>query len=378
MRFRTRVLTATLAVASVALPAVLVSSGPAPAADPTHVLAAAGSDTTEAVMHAVLARFAASPANVNGSVVANIPALPPSGFTVPSDAGCAPRTYVTSGTPPTSYTAPNGSGAGRNALKDPDNLTNGCIDIARSSSAPGSSDPAGFRYFGFAKDAVSWAAFNGGHAPASLTKNQIKGIYDCSYTNWSQVGGTSGPIQRYLPQENSGTRNFFIANILDGSNPTPVSSASCPAVKIVQENNGVQVASADRAGAILPYSAGAWIAQANGVITNARSTATVRAISVSGTVLKPVAAPVFGKYQPNAPVITGGQFPGVRTVYNVLHTDSLGYVEARRAVGFDAADPTNGVRSPLCNGAMATVLQTYGFTPLAPNGNGITCTVETK
>ncbi len=375
MRLRSRFLAAALAAVSVATPVALVASSPAPAADPAHVLAAGGSDTTEAVMEAVLGRFGSSAANTNAVGVANIPAFPASPYVVPADNGCESRTYVLSGNPPTTYTAPNGSGAGRNALREPTNLANGCIDIARSSSGPSASDPAEFRYFGFAQDAVSWAAFNGGRAPVSLSKTQIKGIYDCSYTNWNQVGGTAGPIQRYLPQAGSGTRSFFISNILDGADPTTVSSASCPAVKLVEENKGDVVTVADRPGAIVPYSAGSWIAQANGASPNHRSTATIRAITVSGSALHPVAGPTFGKYRPNATVISGGNFPGVRTVYNVLHTNSLGYAEALRAVGYDTANPTSGVRSPLCNGEMATVLQTFGFTPLAPNANGITCSI---
>jgi phosphate transport system substrate-binding protein len=374
MRLRTRILAAALAATSVGTAALFVGTAPAPAADPTHVLAAAGSDTTDAVMHEIMARFGPSPANVNGSGSVNIPAVPATGFTVPADASCASRTYVVSGTPPTTYTSPNGSSAGKNALKDPTNLTNGCIDIARSSSGPSGSDPAEFRYFGFAKDAVSWAGFNGGRAPATLTKTQIKGIYDCSFTNWSEVGGTAGAIQRYLPQAGSGTRSFFIANILDGADPTTVSSGSCPAVKLVQENNGAQVTAADRPFAILPYSAAVWIAQANGAMANSRSTATVRSITVSGTPLQPVAPPTFGKYKPNATVINGGQFPGARTVYNVLHTNSVGYAEALRAVGYDTANPVGGVRSPLCNGQLTSVLERFGFTPLPANGNGITCT----
>lgn len=376
MRLRTRMLAAALAVTSVGPSAALVTSAPAQAADPTHVLVAAGSDTTDFVMREVMSRFGSSAANVNASGSVNIPAVPLApGYTVPGDAGCASRTYVVAGTPPTTYTSPNGSGAGRTALKDPTNLTNGCIDIARSSSGPAVTDPPEFRYFGFAKDAVSWAAFNGGRAPATLTKTQIKGIYDCSFTNWSQVGGTAGPIQRYMPQTGSGTRAFFVANILDTFEPTSVSSASCPAVKVVQENNGAQVAAADRPSAILPYSAGAWIAQANGATPNVRSTTSVRSISVSSTPLHPVGAPSFGKYKPNAAVINGGQFPGVRTVYNVLHTNSVGYAEALRAVGYDSANPTTGVRSPLCTGQLTSVLERFGFTPLPANGNGITCTL---
>lgn len=375
MNLRTRILTAALAVTSIATPAVLATTGTASAAAPVR-LAAAGSDTTEAVMDVVLSRYATSPTNVDANTTSNIPALPKAGgFAVAADTTCETRTYVTAGSPPTTYTAPNGSGAGKNALKDPTNLTNGCIDIARSSSGRSGSDPAAFQYFGFAKDAVSWAAFNGGHAPASLTKAQIKSIYDCTFTNWSEVGGTAGAIQRYLPQAGSGTRSFFIANILDGSDPTL--AAGCAAVKLVEENKGDQVAAADRPGAILPYSAGSWIAQANGATVNFRSTATVRAITVSGVVQKPVAGPTFGKYQPNASVINGGTFPGVRTVFNVVDTDSVAYTAARGAVGFDPANPTVvASRSPLCNGQLDAVLRTFGFTPLAADANGVTCTVS--
>ena len=377
MNLRTRILTATLAVTSLAVPAALSATAPAGAAAPVR-LTAAGSDTTEAVMEVVLARYAGSPANVDANTTANIPALPKApGFVVPADTTCAARTYVTAGSPPTTYTAPNGSGAGKNALKDPTNLTNGCIDIARSSSGRSGSDPAAFQYFGFAKDAVSWAAFNGGRAPASLSKAQIKAIYDCTFTDWSEVGGTSGPIQRFLPQTGSGTLSFFLSNILDGgTDPATITTASCPAVKRVEENKGDQVAPADRAGAILPYSAGSWIAQPNGATVNFRSTATIRAITVAGTPQKPVAGPTFGKYQPNASVINGGTFPGVRTVYNVVDTDSVAYTAARGAVGFDPANPTaTASRSPLCNGDLATVLRTFGFTPLAADANGVTCTV---
>ena len=367
---RTRTLVAGLAVAA-GLASPLSTAVPAQAVVPSHVVTAAGSDTTQAVMAAVLARYAGP----SGDQTANIPAVPTgSGFVVPADSTCGQRLYVVSGTPPTSYTAPNGSGAGKNALKDPTNLTNGCIDIARSSSGPGASDPAAFRYFGFAKDAVSWAAFNGGHAPASLSKAQIKSVYDCTFTNWSDLGGTAGPIQRYLPQAGSGTRSFFIANILDASDPTTVSGPSCPAVKTVEENKGDQIALADQAGAIFPYSAGQWIAQANGVIANHRSSSTVRAITIANTSANPVARPHLGKYAPNVAVVTSGTFPGVRTVYNVLDTDSVAFTAARNAVGFDAANPTTGVKSPLCSGQLASLLQAYGFTPLAADGNGITCT----
>src|SRR5262249_26500042 len=39
-------------------------------------------------------------------------------------------------------------------------------------------------------------------------------IYDCRYNNWKDVGGADMPIQRVLPSAGSGTRTFFVNNIL--------------------------------------------------------------------------------------------------------------------------------------------------------------------
>jgi phosphate transport system substrate-binding protein len=351
--------------------------GPAEAAVPTHVLTSAGADVTDNVMKAVLANYATNPANTAGDHTANIPSLPAAPYTVPADSTCEARTYVVAGNPPTTYTAPASAGLGKTAYKDPTNLANGCIDIARSSSGPAAGEPAAFRYFAFAKDAVTWAAFAGGHAPSSLTKSQIKGIYDCTFTDWSEVGGTSGPIQRYYSQSGSGTGKFFQTNILDGFDPTTVSGSGCPAVIPAQQSHGNLVALADRPNAILPYSAGDWIAQANGAVTNFRANSTLRSITIGGTPQNPVAKPVRGRYAPNTAVIDGGTFPGVRSIYNVLHTDAVAYTSALKAVGYDTANPVSGFKSPLCHGELASILKTYGFTPLAADANGITCALST-
>jgi len=377
MRSVSRRLIAGVAIVVGAL-APIVAVTPASAAAPHHVITAAGSDTTEAVMRAVLANFNKSAANTNHDGTANIPAVPGTrGYKVAADANCAVRTYAVVGSPPAMYTAPNGSGAGKTALADPTNLANGCIDVARSSAGPAAGESSAFRYFGYAKDAVSWAAFQSNtHAPATLTKGDIKNIYGCNVTDWAQVGGTSGPIQRYLPQAGSGTLKFFITNILDNNDPSTIAGVGCPAVKRVEENKGDQIDAADRTTAILPYSAGQWIAQANRVITDHRAGATVRSITVNNVAQNPVGPKVHGKYTPNARVING-PFPGARVVYNVLDTDSVDYAWALKAVGFDSANVATGVKSPLCTGKLATVLKTYGFLPLAADSHGITCQVET-
>jgi phosphate transport system substrate-binding protein len=355
---------------------LLPTAQPTSAATPTHVLTSAGADVTDYAMAAVLKAYASDPANTDGDATANIPSLPEVPYTVPADSTCEARTYVVAGSPPTTYTAPASAGQGKNALKDPTNLANGCIDIARSSSGPAVGEPAGFRYFGFAKDAMTWAAFAGGKAPASLTKSQIKGIYDCTYTDWSEVGGKPGKIVRYFTQPGSGAGQLFRTNILDGFDPTTVSSASCPAVVGIQQSHANLVAVADRPYAILPYTTSGWIAQANGVSPNFRAGVIAKPITIGGVPVSTISGPKFGKYTPNTAVY-GGTFPGVFTLYNVLHADSVAFLSARGAVGYDTSNPVSGAKSPLCSGKLDKVLRTYGMLPFSADANGLTCTFST-
>jgi len=52
-----------------------------------------------------------------------------------------------------------------------------------------------------------------------LTIDQIKGIYTGQITNWSQVGGANLPITPYSRRlEDGGTVEFFVENVLGGSN----------------------------------------------------------------------------------------------------------------------------------------------------------------
>ncbi len=347
---------------AVALPLGTGSAVAAPGGDGrVQALAAAGSDTTQDVVGAVLDAYRAdTTANPDGDLTVNIPVT---GTTVPADETCEQRTYVPAAeaAPPTTYPAPSGSGAGKNALKDPANLTTACVDIARSSSARAASDPAEFEYYGYAKDAVSFARYPGA-APGDLTLAQLRGIYDCTITNWNQVGGTDAAIVRYLPPAASGTRSFFVGTVL-GAEP----STSCGEVKVAAENDGTAVPAADRPAAVLPYSVAQWVAQANGAVTDVRSGVEVGSLGGENPVSGPDAA---GRYEPNAGVINGGTFPGVRTVYNVLDTRLPSYGQALRVVGFDATGP-----GYLCSGstAVTAVLKTYGFTPLPADATGNTC-----
>lgn len=57
-------------------------------------------------------------------------------------------------------------------------------------------------------DAVS-VYVNEKNAVPSLTLEQVKGIYTCTITNWSQVGGAAGAITVYARDEFSGTTDTF-------------------------------------------------------------------------------------------------------------------------------------------------------------------------
>ncbi|NUU23547.1 MAG: phosphate ABC transporter substrate-binding protein [Streptomycetaceae bacterium] len=254
--------------------------------------AGVGSDTTQDVMRALTNQYKlAHPENTWSSINAGATA-----GSIPASGTC-PGVTFTSSSP-----APNGSSAGINALIAD---TNGCIDYARSSRALKPTE-TGLTAIRLGGDAVSWAAqasANGGKAPTNLTLDQLRNIYKCVVTDWSQVGGSAGAIKRYVPQSGSGTRDFFFTTVL-GYDPTVLGGANLCATQpaVIQENKGNQVAAADKNTAILPYSKAAWTAQSNSGVTGV-------ADARDGFVL--------GNVDGVAPGSTSPVFVGNRDVYNV-------------------------------------------------------------
>ncbi len=57
---------------------------------------------------------------------------------------------------------------------------------------------------------------NGGNAVSKLTVDQIGAIFRGEIKNWSEVGGSSMPINLYGRQSNSGTYGFFREMVLKG------------------------------------------------------------------------------------------------------------------------------------------------------------------
>ncbi len=357
-------LTATAAGTALAVP---------PSDGAVDQLTVVGSDTTQDVMGAIATRWNSDAVNAAPKdFLRNVRAFGGGTLTVPADGACASKTWAITPTTPTGTQeqAPTGSGAGKTRLAASVAAGDGCVDIARSSSGRGTSDPATFEYYAFARDAVSWAAFPGA-SPASrnLSLTQLRNIYNCTITNWSQVGGTNQQIQRYIPQSGSGTRSFFLSNVL-GFDPTTITRANCPAVnQALPENDGSAVPAAGRPAAILAYSASQWISQGNA------RTADLRAGSYVGKVAgqDPVLANANGTFSPR-PNVYGetSTFVGARYVYNVLDRTSRQYTEAVRSVGFVPGSGVAGA-SRLCSGAYAATVRSFGFAALPADANGVTC-----
>ncbi|HSA49016.1 MAG TPA: substrate-binding domain-containing protein [Yinghuangia sp.] len=247
-----------IATAAAAAAAALLLAAPAATAAPVDEYAGVGSDTTQDVMRALTEEYSLdNPDYLWTSIDAN------STTQSIQDIGTCPGVTYSSSNP-----APNGSSAGINALLAD---TNNCIDFARSSRPlKAGTEQTSLTAVRLGGDSVSWSALpqaSGGKAPANLTLENVRKIYKCEVTDWSQVGGTSGSIVRYYPQGGSGTRDFFTGSVL-GFDPTDLQTGSCTtAPTIIQENRGNQIDVNDTENAIFPYSKAAWTAQSNSGLT---------------------------------------------------------------------------------------------------------------
>jgi ABC-type phosphate transport system substrate-binding protein len=167
---------------------------------------------------------------------------------------------------------PSGSGAGVTALRasitgnayaaggtntTPAKVITGQVDIARSSSGPGSdANAAGQLLFvPYARDAVAYAYKGGTAAWANLTPAQLKQVFDGTLTTIDGVA-----VRPRLPQSGSGTRNFFLPAI-----GYPAGTKVAPGVTDVGNATAENDATVLAAGDIIPFSVASWVAQSNGV-----------------------------------------------------------------------------------------------------------------
>ena len=247
-------------VAGVALAGIALSSASAEPVSNSYVLV--GSDTLQDSTNALINGTSASGSFVR--VTSNLTSL--GNF----DAFGSAAIQTKSNGP--FFGRPSGSGAGVTALRasitgnaysaggtntTPAKVITGQVDIARSSSGPGTNANANGQllYVPYARDAVAYAYKGGTAAWATLTPAQLKQIFDGTLTT---VDGVA--IKPRLPQTGSGTRNFFL-NALGYTGSTPTAPAVSDTNNATAENDASVLA----AGEIIPFSVASWIAQSNGV-----------------------------------------------------------------------------------------------------------------
>jgi len=283
---------------------------------------------------------------------------------------------------------PDGSSAGITALTSSQVVSGtNCISFARSSRARASTDPAfapgGIAFVDLAGDAVTWSAQATTNAPATLTTAQLTAIYNCTDTNWSQVGGKNAPIHAFIPQSGSGTRSFFLGAI---GIATPGSCVSDDNGQL-EENEGVNPVLNDP-DAIFPYSIGKFIAEkfhsalcitkstcapnANGIVCKHTPGKNLFGCDTHGTmVLKQIngVAPTTGS---GANTVINAAFPATfqRIVFEVTPYDpgtSDHIPGATSPVGGVNLEQLFGASGFVCtNSQTKTDLKNYGFlvTPL--------------
>ncbi|MFF7456996.1 substrate-binding domain-containing protein [Kitasatospora sp. NPDC008115] len=195
---------------------------------------------------------------------------------------------------------PDGSLAGFNALVG---TTSSTVDYVRSARQPAvDPSPQPYLFVPFARDAVTWAAKSGGHAPANLSTNQLRSIYQCTVTNWTQLDPSwiNATIKPVLPQPNSDTRAAFLKAIGGG---TPVTPGACVTSGPRNDRGTDPLLNDDDV--VFPYSVGVYVDQVyRGHGTGAESPGllTLRAVngiapvdSLTNSISPAFAATVYGR-----------------------------------------------------------------------------------
>jgi ABC-type phosphate transport system substrate-binding protein len=289
---------------------------------------------------------------------------------------------------------PDGSSAGITALEaNTEDDGDYCIDYARSSRAPESTDPDDIVFVPFAGDAIAWSSPAGTSSdvspvPSTLTFTDLVDIYTCVDTTWNEVGGSSdAPIVPVLPQSGSGTRATFLLDLGGGS--TALTPGSCVvngtnSTGDIEENTGLSSPNAaqfDPSGVpavddIFPYSIGDYLAQGtatdgvgghassiwgHGVMTLhdlTNSSGTVEAPTTTNSSSQPIINTSYPYFQ--------------RDLYNVVRngngsstTAAFPTTPAYEATGLTAIFGPSGY---LCsNSTAATDRTSYGFYSLGRN-----------
>lgn len=286
------------------------------------IYAAVGADAFAELTNNLVSVYDAqtpAPAHVLASYDAINPVTGAAGEQITSKPGC-------------SVARPNGANAGINTIllnQKSDASTGGdgtsyCVDFVRSSRSKGTAaGEANLTFYAQSRDAVSYAVLGNAYAPTTpLTTQQLKDIFECTTTDWSEVGGQPGAIHVYLPPDSAATLTFFLQAI--GTNLTNV-KAGCtglPTVFSGQQNDGTSL-NGDPQG-ILPYAVTKWAAQVNQPpgIRDLRGGVHIGTVN---TTTAPTTTTVLGgtTYQVLNPAFTTGTSASFgRYFYNVVRNDA--------------------------------------------------------
>ena len=218
---------------------------------------------------------------------------------------------------------PNGANAGLTAIKlnqqsttDPSSY---CIDWVRSSrSKKTDGTESSLTFYAQSRDAVGYATVGNAYAPTTpLTAAQLKDVFECTTTDWSQVGGQAGPIHVYLPPASAATLTFFLTAI--GTDLTRVQTG-CGSTSYEQQQNDGRTLDGDPQG-IAPYAITKWAAQLNGApgINDYRGGARIGYV---GTTVEPVTTTTLGgkTYSVLNPEFTSANPTFGRIFYNVVRS----------------------------------------------------------
>jgi ABC-type phosphate transport system substrate-binding protein len=279
--------------------------------------------------------------------------------------GCAP------------ITRPNGSGPGITALEanTPDGKGHFCIDFARSSRGPKTSDLPTITFVRLALDNVTYASIaKRSNVPGNLTTAQLHNIYSCTVTRkgftpntWGALLGSKAKkgtrnvaIAPYLAQSGSGTVSFFLSAI---GVTTPGTCVTQPST--LEENEGINpiYKSKTAPNILVPYSAGVWIAQAyHSAAIGKKPKKGQNAFGSDQTgvlVLNDIngVSPTSGK---GSKTVLNPKFPFIRTLYDVVRgTDTIpSYLV-----------PFLGPKGWYC--ANPALIRDYGFLPTSKCGTEV-------
>jgi ABC-type phosphate transport system substrate-binding protein len=230
---------------------------------PNQILSGVGADAFAELTNNIVSTYDAAPPAGTTRVLTSYDAVnPATGAT-----GVGENINPKPGCDTPAIPRPNGANAGITALlanqKSTVDTNEYCIDFVRSSRAKGSAAAEQpLTFYAQSRDAVSYAVVGNAYAPvAPLTTAQLKDIFECTTTDWSEVGGQAGAIHLYLPPASAATFTFFLQAI--GSSTTSVNAgcAGLPTVFSAQQNDGTSL-KGDPQG-ILPYAVTKWAAQNN-------------------------------------------------------------------------------------------------------------------